>query len=307
MADVINKIYEIGFSIWQIIMNFAINLFKMDLKMAGTSSYSGATEGKLYAMTHLMYLGVQDIAIPIAIVFFLIAIIKDVTSCPPDQQAKRFFHDALKFGVMVGILANLWEVLGYVMQIATGFTDAIYEQAKLSTSSSVENASIYGYVTELCSQSPSGSFFNDPAGWIAEFCEILMEKIAMLVAAFITCLAIISASFSIMSSAYQRILKPLVVMPFASIAVAMAAGSSEGERIANSYLKTFFGLCLSGAFMVIAVSLGNVFADSDILQEISGADTAFGQCVCASLQCAVTPTVIAGLVKGADSMLGRFF
>jgi hypothetical protein len=130
-----------------------------------------------------------------------------------------------------------------------------------------------------------------------------------MVAAFITALTCISAGFSVISSAYQRILKPLIILPFSSITVAMAAGGPESERIATSYMKTLFGLLVSGAFMVICISLGNVLSTSDLMSSIASGytDSSFGKAIFASVQVCITPTVIAGLIKSADSFLGRFF
>ena len=45
----------------------------------------------------------------------------------------------------------------------------------------------------------------------------------------------------------------------------MASGSHEAERVATSYLKTFFGLCLSGAFMVVSVKLGVALANGGFI------------------------------------------
>ena len=64
--------------------------------------------------------------------FFLLAIIQDVIQTPPDQQVRRFLGDATKFGVMIGILMNLWLVMGYIMQIADGITNA-FSTASMAT------------------------------------------------------------------------------------------------------------------------------------------------------------------------------
>ena len=55
-----------------------------------------------------------------------------MTSTPPDQQIRRFFNDAIKFGVMVGILVNLWSIMGYVIQISDGITGNLASGASYS-------------------------------------------------------------------------------------------------------------------------------------------------------------------------------
>lgn len=300
MEDAIMAIYNVSFSVWNTLMNTAINMFM--------SSPSTIAEGKLFALIKYIYIMVSDISLPIATVFFLLAIIKDVTGTPPEQQLRKFFNDALKFVVLIGILANLWDVMGGIMSIADGFTSKI-AIATGNTKMELTNSSLQSAVNAVCSQEPQTQVgFLDVTGllnWIKEYIVIQLQVIGILIASFITLIVIVSSSLSILSGAYGRILKPLIIMPFSSITVAMAAGSAEAERITFGYLKTFFGFCISGAYMVICVRVGSMIATSTI-GNIAGGGL-FGTAVVASIQCAITPVVIAGLIKGTDGVLNRFF
>ena len=132
------------------------------------------------------------------------------------------------------------------------------------------------------------------------------DKIMLFLAAIITLIITVSSCISILSSAFQRIIKPLVILPFAAITVAMGAGSGESTRVMTQYLKTFYGFCISGAFMLVCVKLGVALSDGLISFDMASLST-YEKALYNSVQCAITPIVIAGLVKTADSVIGKFF
>lgn len=300
MEDAIYSIYKLAFGFWNSMMNIAINMF--------TASPSNIADKKLYEMIHYIFIMVSDVSLPIATIFFLITIVANSITTPQEQLFAKTFRDMLKYAVLLGLLANLWDVMGGVMSFADGFTNQI-ASVTANSSMDISNTALSTAIHEVCSQEPKTQVgFLDIEGllqWIGEFMVIQLQIVALLVIGVITLIVIISSGLSILSGAFNRILKPLVILPFASITVAMAAGSHESERVAFSYFKTFFSFCISGAFMVICVKLGNVLATSSFTNLANSSDI-LGNAIEASVQCAITPVVIAGLVKSADSVLGRF-
>ena len=237
-------IFNTAYSIWNNLIEIAMTLF--------TTSPTAAN-GSVYSTCKNIYTAISDIALPIAIVFFLIAICKDVISTPPEQQIRKFLNDAFKFCILVGVLANLWDVMGYIMQIADGVTEKVASNAN-STYQMTMSAELADIISEVNDLTPTTqihftSFGSDLIAFAKEFLDITMTRLLFFIAAIITLGAIVAACISIINCAYQRILKPLVILPFSSITVAMASGSHEAERVATSYIKTFFGLskrCIYG-------------------------------------------------------------
>ena len=119
-------------------------------------------------------------------------------------------------------------------------------------------------------------------------------------------LVMVASSLSIISSAFERILKPLVLMPFAEIAVAMGAGGPDVSRSMVQFLKTFFGFCISGAMMVVIIKTGCVMC-TEFVSDALYASNDIENCIMITVQASITPIVIAGLVKGTDGMIQRMF
>lgn len=292
MTDIVKSLYSAGYSLWDMIVGIAMTLFTTSPTAAG---------GGVYATAYALFLSISDISIPIAIVFFLIAIIKDVTSTPPDQQIRRFFNDAVKFGVMVGILVNLWTIMGYVIQVADGITGNLASGASYSITMPPDLEATIDTALEMPDLSGYGIWdaVKEVMNWIGAFLLFLISGIA-------TLFVVVASSISILSCAFQRILKPLVLLPFSCITVALATGTGDAARVTSSYIKAFFGFCISGAFMVICVNLGAALA-SGLVNIGYGSMSEFGKIIFISVQNAIIPIIIAGLVKNTDSIIGKFF
>lgn len=293
-------IFNTAYNIWNSLLQIAMTLF--------TTSPTAAN-GSVYSTCKTIFDAISDIALPIAIVFFLIAICKDVISTPPEQQIRKFLNDALKFCIMVGILANLWTLMEAIMEIADGITDKVASNASATYEMQMSDE-LKNIITEVNDLAPTTeihftSFGSDLIAFAKEFLEIAMTRLLFFIAAIVTLGVIVAACISIINSAYQRILKPLVILPFSSITVAMASGSHEAERVSTSYLKTFFGLCLGGAFMVVSVKLGVALTNGGFISP-PGDASINTKVLYIAVQNMITPTIIAGLVKTTDSTIARF-
>ena len=114
MIDVVKALYNCSFTIWNTLMKIAMTLFTTSPKTAGG--------GTPYATIHAMYNAISDATVPIATVFFIIAIYKSVISAPPEQQAQRFLMDALRYCIILFVAANMWNIMGYIIDFADGIT-----------------------------------------------------------------------------------------------------------------------------------------------------------------------------------------
>lgn len=291
MIDVVKALYNCSFMIWNTLVEVAMTLF--------TTSPKTAASGGPYNTVHTIYNTISNATIPIATVFFIIAIYKTVISSPPEQQAQRFLMDAVRYCMILFLAANMWKIMGYVMDFSDGITSTIGSTSSYTLSMSGDLETIIEDSLKLPDFSLSGSWFSKL--WNVIGCSFLF-----LIGGIVLVFIMVASCMSIISSAFQRILKPLIILPFAGIAVALGAGGHEISRSLMQYIKKFFGFCISGAMMIICIKTGISLCTNLVSFNMSGTDEVY-KCVLITVQSAITPIVISGLVKGTDSIIQRMF
>ena len=291
MADIVKALYNCAFTVWNALMKIAMTLFTTSPKLAGG--------GTPYSTVHTFYNAIADATVPIATVFFIIAIYKSVVSAPPGQQAQRFLHDALRYCIILYIAANMWSIMGYIIDFTDGITGKISATSGYTLSVSGDMESIIDSCLELPSFELSGE-------WLEKFWSTIGCSLLFLIGGIVLLFIMVASCLSIISSAFQRILKPLMILPFAGIAIALGAGGHDISRSLLTYIKTFFGFCISGALMVVAVKTGVSLCTNLVNFNLAGASNVY-KCILITVQMAITPIVISGLVKGSDAITSRMF
>lgn len=241
MTDIVKALYNCAFTIWNTLIELAMTLFTTSPKTAGA--------GSPYQIVHSLYNAISDATVPIATVFFIIAIYKSVISAPPGQQAMRFLQDALRYCIILYIAANMWKIMGYIIDFSDGITAKITATSgyTLTVSGDMEK------IIDSCLKFPA---FELSGEWVEQFWTTIGCSLLFLIGGIVLLFIMVASCLSIVSSAFQRILKPLMILPFAGIAIALGAGGHDISRSLVSYIKTFFGFCISGAMMVIAIKCG---------------------------------------------------
>lgn len=291
MADIVKALYNCAFTVWNTLIEIAMTLFTTSPKAAGG--------GTPYATVHAFYNAISDATVPIATVFFIIAIYKTVVTSPPGQQAQRFLQDALRYCIILFLASHMWSIMGDIMTFADGITNKFVSTGSYTLSVSGDMETIIDTCLKLPDFELSGEWFGK--FWTCVGCSLLF-----LIGGIVLLFIMVASCLSIISSAFQRILKPLMVLPFAGIAIALGAGGHDISRSLVSYLKTFFGFCISGAMMVVAIKCGVSLCTNLVNFDLSGAGDIY-KCILITVQMAITPIVISGLVKASDSIIGRMF
>lgn len=289
MIDVIKALYNCSFTIWNTLMQIAMTLFTTSPKSAGG--------GTPYSTVHTLFNAISDATVPIATVFFIIAIYKSVISAPPEQQAQRFLMDALRYCIILFVAANMWNIMGYIIDFSDGIT------SKMGTTSGYTlsvNSSLESIINSTCAL-PS---FELTGEWFSKLWSVIGCSLLFMIAGIVLVFIMVASCISIISSGFQRILKPLIILPFAGIAIAMGAGGHDISRSLLQYIKTFFGFCISGALMVICVKTGVTLCTTLVNFNLAGSSDIY-KVILITVQSAITPIVISGLVKGTDSIVQR--
>lgn len=291
MADIVKALYNCAFTIWNGLISIAMTLF--------TTSPKTTAGGTPYSTVHAFYNAIADATVPIATVFFIIAIYKTVVSAPPGQQAQRFLQDALRYCIILYIAANMWSIMGYIID----FTDGITGKISMTSGYTLTVSGDMESIIEDCLELPD---FELSGEWLGEFWSTIGCSLLFMIGGLVLVFVMVASCLSIISSGFQRILKPLMILPFAGIAIALGAGGHDISRSLLTYIKTFFGFCISGALMVVAVKCGISLCTNLVSFDLTGASDIY-KCILITVQMAITPIVISGLVKGSDAMTSRMF
>ena len=189
--------------------------------------------------------------------------------------------------------------MGYIIDFTDGITGKISATSGYTLSVSVDMEKII----EDCLKLPS---FELSGEWLEKFWSTIGCSLLFLIGGIVLLFIMVASCLSIISSAFQRILKPLMILPFAGIAIALGAGGHDISRSLVTYIKTFFGFCISGALMVVAVKTGVSLCTNLVNFDLTSASNVY-KCILITVQMAITPIVISGLVKGSDAITARMF
>ena len=189
--------------------------------------------------------------------------------------------------------------MGYIIDFSDGITAKITATSgyTLTVSGDMEK------IIDSCLKFPA---FELSGEWVEQFWTTIGCSLLFLIGGIVLLFIMVASCLSIVSSAFQRILKPLMILPFAGIAIALGAGGHDISRSLVSYIKTFFGFCISGAMMVIAIKCGVSLCTNFVSFDLSSSSD-IAKCILITVQMSITPIVIAGLVKGSDAMIARMF
>ena len=190
MADIVKALYNCAFTIWNSLMQIAMTLFTTSPKLAGG--------GSPYATVHTIYNAIADATVPIATVFFIIAIYKSVVSSPPGQQAQRFLQDALRYCIILYIAANMWNIMGYIIEFTDGITARISASGRytLSVSGDMER------IIDECLKLPA---FELSGEWLSEFWNTIGCSLLFLIGGIVLLFIMVASCLSIISSAFQHL------------------------------------------------------------------------------------------------------
>lgn len=111
----------------------------------------------------------------------------------------------------------------------------------------------------------------------------------------------------------QRLLRILVMLPFAGMAIATIVGSGKVGEIGYSYLRAFGAYCLEGAIIILIISLGNGLVNAGLFRSLVDVviDTeewwGFFKIVISGVCQMMGCSMVAGMAKASDSLVHKMF
>ncbi|MBP5324825.1 MAG: hypothetical protein J6Y86_04950 [Pseudobutyrivibrio sp.] len=299
MREAIKGLFDVAYDIWNAMIGLSCDMF--------ADSYRNGQAASLYNTAHSIFTTISGCTIPLATLFFIIAIYKTVSSTPPEQQARRFLLDALKYVIILYISSQLWNILGYMLDFASGITSAINDGGAYGQISTGDDNVVFQAVDDL--KLSFGSHGLNIGEYISEALDIVVTILVYFIGGLASVIILGASGLTVIGVAFERIIKPLVILPFSAIVLGIGSCSGEGERLMWHYGKSLLALALSGAFMITAIKLGNaMFTTYNIADRIVTDHS--GQIIRAIItivQVDMTAIIITGLLKSMDSLVGKVF
>ena len=205
-----------------------------------TQSPQSFKGGSIWSVIVNIHGALQAVGLALLVLFFVVGVMK---TCGSFAELKKPEH-ALKLFIRFAIAKG---VITYGMELMLAFLEIIQ-----GVISSIMNAGGFGAATETML----------PAEIVTAIEECgFFESIPLWAVTLIGGLFVWVLSFVMILSVYGRFFKLYMYTAIAPISLSTFAGEST-QNVGKSFLKSYAGVCLEGAIIVLACIIFSVFAGS---------------------------------------------
>lgn len=318
MKDTIIALYEIAYSIWNFFMDWTFPMLKQTPETAFRSNYAAVDA---YTSMKYIYDTTRSILLPLACTLILIRIIKGLLSSSIEQIYKQTIPFVVRSVLILVIICNLWAINTAIIQVCGSFGNKIINYVEGVSPNRSNNGSTdvnintddgdIGGSSDSYKLSVSDELTNkleiiEDWSWFGELIPLLV----IFFSALGTLGVFVTSGITIMKYVYQRLLKPLMMLPFSGLVVAFSAGTEKMAQSTYNFYKQLILYCLSGAGIAIAISLMKFVTGVSIpIATTSAADSIAGQLVSIFsiiLQQLLAPIIITALIKEVNTTFEKF-
>lgn len=196
--------------------------------------------GDIWQIIVKIHGALQAIGLALLVFFFVWGLIKTCTSWQDVKRPEQAFKLFLRFIIARGMVMYGMELMTKIFEIVQGIIQAITETAGLGVSSETV------LPQEIIDAVSNTGFLESIPLW----------AVTLLGSIFITIL-----SFVMILTVYGRFFKLYMYTAISPIPLAAAAGEST-QNTAFTFIKSYAGVCLEGAIIVLACIIFSAFASS---------------------------------------------
>lgn len=196
--------------------------------------------GDIWQIIVKIHVALQAIGLALLVLFFVWGLIKTCTSWQDVKRPEQAFKLFLRFIIARGMVMYGMELMTKIFEIVQGIILAITETAGLGVSSETV------LPQEIIDAVSNTGFLESIPLW----------AVTLLGSIFITIL-----SFVMILTVYGRFFKLYMYTAISPIPLAAAAGEST-QNTAFTFIKSYAGVCLEGAIIVLACIIFSAFASS---------------------------------------------
>ena len=235
--------------------------------------------GRIWAVILDVHSGIQAIGLALLILFFLTGVMKTCSNLPdlkrPEQALQLFIRFILAKGVVtygLGLMLAIFSILQGVV-------------ATIMQSSGIGGADQAILPTEMITAIEDCSF---------------LESIPLWAVTLIGSLLITVLSFIMILTVYGRFFKLYLYTAIAPVPLAAFAGEPT-QQVGISFIKSYTGVCLEGAIIMLACVIFSFFASSPPVVDASASVVTMVWSYIAEL--VFNMLVLVGTIKMADHVV----
>ncbi len=205
--------------------------------------------GSIWSVIKTIHGSVQAIGLALLVLFFVVGIVRTCTNFNevkrPEQALKLF----LRFAIAKGLVTYGLDLMLAIFKICQGVITTII------SASGMGSATKTVLPTEIIEAVESCGFFESIPLW----------AVTLIGGLFVTVL-----SFIMILTVYGRFFKLYLYTAISPIPLATFAGEPT-QGIGKTFIKSFTGVCLEGAMIVLACIIFSLFASSPPVVDTSAA------------------------------------
>lgn len=205
-----------------------------------TQSPQQFKDGKIWNVIITINGAMQAIGIALLVLFFVVGVVKTCSSLTEVKKPEHVLKLFLRFAIAKGIVTYGLELMLGIFDIVQGIISTIMKTSSITKGTGAVLPDVMIKAIEDC------SFF---------------ESIPLWAVTLIGSLIITVLSFIMIMTVYGRFFKLYLYIAMAPIPLSTFAGEPT-QNIARSFLKSFCGVCLEGAIIVLACIIFSLFASS---------------------------------------------
>lgn len=205
-----------------------------------TQSPQQFKDGKIWNVITTINGAMQAIGIALLVLFFVVGVVKTCSSLTEVKKPEHALKLFLRFAIAKGIVTYGLELMLGIFDIVQGIISTIIKTSSITKGTGAVLPDVMIKAIEDC------GFF---------------ESIPLWAVTLIGGLIITVLSFIMIMTVYGRFFKLYLYVAMAPIPLSTFAGEPT-QNIARSFLKSFCGVCLEGAIIVLACIIFSLFASS---------------------------------------------
>lgn len=196
--------------------------------------------GDIWKIIVKVHEGLQAIGLALLVLFFVWGLIRTCTSWQDVKRPEQAFKLFLRFIIARGLVMYGMELMTKIFEIVQGIIQSITETVGLGVTSET-------VIPQEIIDAVSNTGFLE---------SIPLWAVTLLGSIFITIL-----SFVMILTVYGRFFKLYMYTAISPIPLAAAAGEST-KNTAFTFIKSYAGVCLEGAIIVLSCIIFSAFASS---------------------------------------------